>query len=209
MNDHRIPRDLSDMINPSSTALIMWDFQVGLAGNATNLEAIVDTSRRLLEAADGAGVPVIWSRHTVPDLAQVTAGSLYRMMTKQGLTDPSQLQPFMQDGSPEREYIPQLGPRPNDIVIEKSTPSFFVGTPLEIRLAALGVRTMVFCGVATDIGIDLSAKHAFALGYFSVVVEDAVGSYTDERHRAALQAMRSFVPLTTTRFVLDTWTDRS
>ena len=204
-NADRIPRDLTEMIDPSSTALIMWDFQVGLGGNASNLEDIVSTSARLLDGADRAGVPVIWSRHTVPDFAQVTAGSLYRMMKKQRVTDPSELEPFMQEGSPEREYIPQLGPRPHDTVIDKSTPSFFVGTPLELRLSALGVRTLVFCGVATDIGIDLSAKHAFALGYFSVVVEDAVGSYSDERHHAALASMRAFVPLTSTQFVLDTW----
>jgi len=209
MNTDRLPRDLTEMIDPSSTVLVMWDFQVGLGGNATNLHDIVATSRQLLDAADGAGVPVFWSRHTVPDLSQVTAGSLYRMMKKQRVTDPSELQPFMQEGSPEREYVPQLGPRPHDTVIDKSTPSFFVGTPLKLRLSALGIRTLVFCGVATDIGIDLSAKHALALGYFSVVVEDAVGSYSDERHHAALKAMKSFVPLTTTQFVLDTWAERS
>ena len=205
MDDNRIPRDLSDMLDPRSTALVMWDFQVGLGGNASNLDELVRTSSQLLEGADRAAVRVIWSRHTVPDLSQVTAGSLYRMMKKQGVTDRSQLQPFMEEGSPEREYIPQLGPRSHDTVIDKSTPSFFVGTPLDLRLSALRIRSLVFCGVATDIGIDLSAKHASALGYFPIVVEDAVGSYSEERHRAALAAMRSWIPVTTGRFVLDTW----
>jgi nicotinamidase-related amidase len=205
MPTDRIPRDLTEMIDPRSAALVMWDFQIGLGGNASNLDDIVATSRRLLEAADQAGVPVIWSRHTVPDLSQVTAGSLYRMMKKQRVTDPSELRPFMEEGSHEREYLSQISPRSHDTVIDKSTPSFFVGTPLELRLSALGVRTLVFCGVATDIGIDLSAKHAFALGYFSVVVEDAVGSYTDERHAVALASMRSFLPLASTQFVVDAW----
>ena len=209
MERARIPRDLTDMLEPASTAVIMWDFQVGLGGNATNLEGIVATSEQLLEGADRVGVDVIWSRHTVPDLDQVSAGSLYRMMKKQRVSDPSELQPFMQEGSPEREFIPQLQPRPHDTIIDKSTPSFFVGTPLHLRLSALDIRTLVFCGVATDIGIDLSAKHAFALGYFPVVVEDAVGSYSEQRHVAALAAMRSWIPVTTTQFVLDTWADRA
>jgi len=209
MERARIPRDLTDMLEPASTAVIMWDFQVGLGGNATNLDGIVATSEQLLDGADRAGVDVIWSRHTVPDLDQVSAGSLYRMVKKQRVSDPSELQPFMQEGSPEREFIPQLQPRPHDTIIDKSTPSFFVGTPLHLRLSALDIRTLVFCGVATDIGIDLSAKHAFALGYFPVVVEDAVGSYSEERHVAALTAMRSWIPVTTTRFVLDTWADRA
>jgi nicotinamidase-related amidase len=205
MNSEQIPAGLSDMLDPTSTALVMWDFQVGLGGNATNLDEIVDSSIRLLAAADDAEVPVIWSRHTVPDLAQVTPGSLYRMMKKQGVREPSELRPFMQEGSPERDFIPQVGPRPHDTVIEKSTPSFFIGTPLNLRLGALSIRSLVFCGVATDIGIDLTAKHAFALGYFPIVVEDAVGSYSDERHRAGLASMRSWIPVTDTGTVLDAW----
>jgi nicotinamidase-related amidase len=205
MTDQPIPRDLSEMIHPRWTALVMWDFQVGLGGKASNLELIVDTCGRLLDGADRSGVPVFWSRHTVPDLAQVTPGSRYRMMKKQRVSDPSELQPFMQEGSPEREFIPELRPRPHDTVIDKSTPNFFLGTPLQLRLSALGVRSLVFCGVATDIGVDLTAKHAFALGYFPVVIEDGVGSYSDERHRAALDAMRSWIPIATARTVLETW----
>lgn len=207
MKSREIPGDLSEMIDPSWTALVMWDFQVGLGGNATNLDQIAAAGNRLLDCADDAGVPVIWSRHTVPDLTQVTDGSFYRMMRKQDVTEPSDLQPFMQEGSPEREFVTQIAPRPQDTVIEKSTPSFFVGTPLDLRLSALGIRSLVFCGVATDIGIDLSAKHASALGYFPVVVEDAVGSYSEERHYAALAAMRNWIPVTDAQFVIDTWTD--
>lgn len=207
MKTREIPRDLSEMIDPSWTALVMWDFQVGLGGNATNLDEIAVTGNRLLDCVDDAGVPVIWSRHTVPDLTQVTDGSFYRMMKKQNVTEPSDLQPFMQEGSPEREFVTQIAPRPQDTVIEKSTPSFFVGTPLHMRLSALGIRSLVFCGVATDIGIDLSAKHASALGYFPVVVEDAVGSYSEERHHAALAAMRYWIPVTNAQFVIDTWSD--
>jgi nicotinamidase-related amidase len=209
MNSKRIPNDLSDMIDPTWTALIMWDFQVGLGGNATNLEQIAEAGNLLLKRSDQAGVPVIWSRHTVPDLAQVTAGSFYRMMKKQGVSDPSEVQPFMQEGSPQREFVPQIRPRSHDTIIDKSTPSFFIGTPLHLRLSALGIRSLVFCGVATDIGVDLSAKHAFALGYFPVVVEDAVGSYSEERHRAGLASMRSWIPVTDSQFVLDTWGDRA
>jgi len=208
MTHRLLPRDLSEMIDPAYTALLMWDFQVGLGGNATNLDLITETGNRILQYADEARVPVIWSRHTVPDLAQVTAGSLYRMMKKQGVQDPSAVQPFMQEGSSEREFLEQIRPRPHDTIIEKSTPSFFIGTPLNLRLAALGINSILLCGVATDIGVDLTAKHAFALGYFPVVVEDAVGSYSDERHRAALQSMKSWIPIADSRSVIEAWASR-
>jgi nicotinamidase-related amidase len=209
MSRHKIPADLTEMIDPESAALLMWDFQVGLGGNATNLDQITESGNRLLAVADDVDVPVIWSRHTVPDLAQVTAGSLYRMMKKQGVSQASDLEPFMQEGSPEREFLSQIRPRPQDTIIDKSTPSFFIGTPLNLRLAALEIRSLLICGVATDIGVDLTAKHAFALGYFPVVVEDAVGSYTDERHRAGIEAMKSWIPTVDSPFVVDAWGSRT
>lgn len=200
-----VPGSYAEMVAPGSAAVIMWDFQVGLGGRAVNLDAIVTAARRLLEAADEEQVPVIWSRHTVPPLPQVTPGSLYRMMKKQGVASPADLQPTMHEESPDREFISQLQPRDHHTIIDKSTPSFFVGTPLQLRLSALQVRTLIFSGVATEIGIDLTAKHAFALGYYPVVVEDAVGSYTSERHSAGLTALRSWVPVMTTSEVIAAW----
>lgn len=200
-----IPDTFEEMVTPESAALLMWDFQNGLGGRAVGLDGIIGAARRLLDAADAAGVPVIWSRHTVPPLAQVTSGSLYRMMRKQGVETLAELQPFMHEGSPERDFIAGLQPRPHDSIIDKSTPSFFVGTPLQLRLSALQIRTLVFAGVATDIGIDLTAKHAFALGYYPVVAEDAVGSYSEERHEIGLAALRLWIPTVTAADVAAVW----
>ena len=201
----RIPSSFDEMVDPRSAALVMWDFQIGLGGNATNLDEIVPAALQLLEAADEASVPVFWSRHTVPPYSQCSPGSLYRMMKKQGVSSPAELEPFMHEDTPNRAFLPQIQPRAHDSIVNKSTPSFFVGTPLHLRLSSLQVSTLVFAGVATDIGIDLSAKHAFALGYFPVVVEDAVGSYSDERHAAGLEAMRTWIPITTTSEVVTAW----
>jgi nicotinamidase-related amidase len=200
-----VPGSYEEMVDPRSSALIMWDFQVGLGGRAVDLDRIVAAARRLLRAADAAQVPVIWSRHTIPHLSQVTPGSLYRMMKKQGVASAADLEPTMHEGSPDRDFIPQLQPRDHDTIIDKSTPNFFVGTPLGLRLSALGVRTLVFSGVTTEIGIDLTAKHAFALGFYPVVVEDAVGSYSVERHTSGLAALRIWVPVMTAADVVAVW----
>jgi nicotinamidase-related amidase len=77
-------------------------------------------------------------------------------------------------------------------VIEKSQPSFFVDTPLDLRLKELGVRTVVLAGVATDIGVEFTARHAAALGYFSVIAEDATGSYTDEAQARSIAFLKSW-----------------
>ena len=200
------PTDYLRQVNdPSTSALIMWDFQVGLAGRALDLEQLVAASHRLLEAADSAGVPVIWSRHTLATPALETPGLQCFMLGKQGVASVADIRPFMLVGSPEREFLPDLHPRDHDLVIAKHTPSFFVGTPLEQRLRGLGRTTLVFAGVATEIGVDLSAKHSLALGYVPMVVEDAVGSYTTERKEAGISALRTWIPVVTTDEIIGFW----
>ena len=196
---------LREVNDPSASALIMWDFQVGLAGRALDLEQLVTANRRLLGAADAAGVPVIWSRHTLAPPALETPGLQSFMLGKQGVESVADIRPFMLVGSPEREFLPDLHPREHDLVIAKHTPSFFVGTPLEQRLRGLGRTTLVFTGVATEIGVDLSAKHALALGYVPMVVEDAVGSYTAERKEVGITALRTWIPVVTTDEIVGFW----
>lgn len=183
----------------------MWDYQVGLAGRSIHLDRVLTSSRRLLDAADEAHIPVFWSRHTLPPPADTTPGMQLFQARKQGVATAAELRPFMQPGSPEREFLTDLPPRPHDTVIDKSTPSFFVGTPLQERLFAGGVRSVVIAGVATEIGVDLTAKHALALGYVPVVIEDAVGSYADDKLEAGLAALRTWIPVVTADEMISVW----
>lgn len=194
-----------EFTEPSSTALLMWDFQVGLAGRALHLDPLLAASDRLLAAADAAGIPVIWSRHTLPPLESTTLGMQLFQARKQGVASARELKPFMQPGSPEREFLTEVSPRPHDTVIDKSTPSFFVGSALQQRLFAAGTRSVVLAGVATEIGVDLTAKHALALGYVPVVIEDAVGSYTDEQQEIGLAALRTWIPVLTSAEIISVW----
>ena len=83
-------------------------------------------------------------------------------------------------------------PKPHHIVLEKSQPSLFIDTPLDLRLKTLGVDTLIMTGVATDIGIEFTCRHAAALGYFSVVIEDATGSYSRDAHERSIAFLRGW-----------------
>lgn len=186
----------------------MWDYQVGLAGRSIHLDRVIESSRRLLDAADSARIPVFWSKHTLPAPADATPGMQLFQARKQGVATAAQIKPFMQLGSPEREFLTELSPRPHDAVIEKGTPSFFVGTTLQQRLFAAGIRSVVIAGVTAEIGVDLTAKHALALGYVPVVVEDAVGSYTDESLEAGLAALRTWIPVVSAEEMISIWEEQ-
>jgi hypothetical protein len=72
----------------------------------------------------------------------------------------------------ETNFIDGLEPLPHHIVLEEGQPSLFVDTPLDLQLKTLGVDTLIVCGVASDIGIEFTCRHAAALGYFTVVIEE-------------------------------------
>ena len=204
--ESRIPRTLADFLRPGRVALVMWDMQKGLAGRSPAIDQIVPNANALIAAAERAKIPVIWSRHVLPPL-RLTSGPFLRfLMKKQNVDRPSELKPTMQDGMDDTEFVAGLAPQTHHIVLQKSQPSLFVDTPLDLRLKTMAIDTLVMTGVATDIGIELTCRHGAALGYYSVVVEDATGSYNSEVHERSLAFLRGWTtPVVTTQMIVDMW----
>ena len=200
-----VPLTLEEFISPETTALVMWDMQKGLAGRASNAARMQEAAHRLISAADDAGVLVVWSRHLLPPLDLTVGPFLLFLMKKQGVDHPDKLKPFMQKGMPETEFLPGFAPAPHHLVIEKSMPSLFVDTPLDLRLKARGISTLVLGGVATDIGIEFTARHAMASGYYSVIAEDAAGAYTEEAHARSIAFLKSWTPVVSSAEICNIW----
>jgi nicotinamidase-related amidase len=197
-----VPLRTQDFFDPRRTALVMWDMQKGLAGRSPGVAQIRDNALLLLAAAEKHKLPVIWSRHILPPMDLITGPFLLFLMKKQKVDHPDRLVPTMQRGMDETDFIDGLHPEPHHIVIEKSQPSLFVNTSLDLILKTLGRDTLIMAGVATDIGIEFTCRHAAALGYYSVAVEDACGSYSSEAHERSLAFLRGWTtPVVDTRGV--------
>jgi nicotinamidase-related amidase len=113
---------------------------------------------------------------------------------------------YMQPGGADTAWIPGFEPGPEELVIEKSVPSLFHDTPADARLRARGIRTLVLAGVATEQGIDFTSRHALAHGYFVVVAEDAVGSYSPEAHEHGMALLRRATFVASSEEIIDCWT---
>jgi nicotinamidase-related amidase len=201
-----IPLTLADFLRRDRVALVMWDMQKGLAGRSPMIGAIVPRANLLIAAAERAAIPVIWSRHILPPLRYTSGPFLKFLMKKQKVDRPSQLKPTMQQGMEDTQFVDGLAPKGDHLVLEKSQPSLFVDTPLDVRLKAMGIDTLVIAGVATDIGIELTCRHAATLGYYSVVVEDATGAYSAEAHERSLAFLRGWTtPVVPTQSIVDAW----
>ena len=45
-----------------------------------------------------------------------------------------------------------------------------------------GITTLVLCGIATNIGVESTARFAFEYGYNQIFVEDAMSALSVEEH---------------------------
>jgi len=166
--------------NYSSSALIVWDMQNGIAPRAFNFDSIVSNVKKMLDAFHTSGKPVIYSQHTELPYEYLSK-SMIAFIQKRGL-DPRK-GGFLQEGTRDWEIVKELSPGGTDLVLRKYTASFFIGTILDQLLRSRGVDTLVLAGVSTEGGIEGTARHASYLGYFTVVAEDAVGSFDRELTR--------------------------
>ena len=87
------------------------------------------------------------------------------------------------------KFRAELAPEGHDIVIEKSTPNLFLGTNVELILRNRGIRTLVFTGIATEMGVETSARDAGARGFYPVIVSEGVSSMDREAHERSLKSL--------------------
>ncbi|WP_031074131.1 isochorismatase family protein [Streptomyces sp. NRRL S-118] len=120
---------------------------------------VVATATGLAAAFRAAGAPVVLIRAERPG------------------TDP---QP------PGSGFVPGLV-HDGDLVVVKRTIGGFHGTALHDLLTERGVTTLVFGGIATNLGVESTARSAADLGYDLYFAEDALTALTPEEHRAAVE----------------------
>ena len=76
---------------------------------------------------------------------------------------------------------------PDDILITKSTWGAFSVPKLDSELRKRGMRSIVLGGVATQFGVESTARQAWELGYELVIVKDATTSIAIDAHDNSMQ----------------------
>lgn len=84
---------------------------------------------------------------------------------------------------------PDLGHDERDIRITKHQWGAFYGTELDLQLRQRGVRTIVLGGIATNFGVESTARDAYERGYSLVFVEDAMAGITADAHTFARETI--------------------
>ena len=76
---------------------------------------------------------------------------------------------------------------PSDLRITKRQWGAFHGTDLDLQLRRRGVTSVVIGGIATNIGVESTARAAHEHGYAVVLPEDAAASRSAEMHTFAFE----------------------
>ena len=77
--------------------------------------------------------------------------------------------------------------QPGDIVLAKRQWGAFYGTGLEQQLRRRSIRTIILGGIATNIGVESTARAAFDRGYELVFAEDAMSSISEDAHNFSVK----------------------
>ena len=199
-----IPITLEELL-AEPVALVVWDMQEGIARRATNIATLVETIPKLSNAARRHHHPVIYSQHFSAPLEYEDRAWIRSMWESSGRGDTASMRAPYRPGSNAWQFVAETAPQPEDLVIPKTRPNFFIGTPFRSVLAARGIDTVLMTGVATERGVLATARDAIYQGVTVVVVTDAVGSFSDAAHEAGLQDLAKVAKLCSTAQVLAAW----
>jgi nicotinamidase-related amidase len=171
-----VPRTLEEACDPHRLALVVYDMQAGILGQIGDGDRVVAQVARTLEAARAAGVRTVFMRHVTLPTALMGAAQLRMWMAWQRAGRAADVvSPFPPD-APQTSLIRELSPTAQEAVIDKVTMSAFEGTPLDIVLRDCGVTAVAIVGVALEVGIEPTARHAADLGYIPIIITDACGA---------------------------------
>ena len=196
---------------PSRTALLVIDIQNDFvhpegwvsrhSSGGPPLRRIIPTVNDLIAEARQAGVTVVYV--TMEHGPEIDAPNYRARYADRGMD----AEILCRSGTWGAELDAALAPpRTGDIHIVRHTYDGFARTDLEARLKARGIAACVATGVVTNLCVQTTIQHAFALGFYVTLVSDGTAAATEPEHELTLDAFRRFFgPVTTAKELAETW----
>jgi len=185
-----IPTALPDLCDPRRMALLVYDMQAGICSQVETASHIVAQVGQVLSAARAAGMRVVFTRHLSLPKTWMGVTQFRMAMAWQRKDEPDAITPWFLRDSPGFQIVSELTPASEDAVFDKLAMSAFEGTPLAVALRDCGILAIAIVGIATEIGIEPTARHAADLGFVPVLIADACGAGEEEAAQRSLESLR-------------------
>jgi nicotinamidase-related amidase len=161
-------------------SIVLIDLQKGIVGRPVAPHSgpdVLQTSIELAERFRRAGAPVI--------LVNVGFSPDFKDRLRQPIDQPMQIPPG--GFPPDFMELADGLKKPGDLCITKRQWGAFHGTEMDLQLRRRGVQTIVLGGIATNIGVESTARQAYEHGYAVILVEDATSGQSAEMHDFAIK----------------------
>lgn len=190
-------------IEPNETALLLIDMQndvlheegklaaLGVWKFAKETETIQNTGK-MIDTAKKNNIPVIYVmavlRPGYPDL-ELTQSPLERLIKDQEV---------FKEGTWGAEYIDELKPDTGDYIVVKRKMDSFYNTELETLLRRLGRKTLIICGVVTNLCVEATVRGAVERDFNVIVLKDCTASENKEMQEFPMKAIFPLIANVTT-----------
>ena len=213
-----IPRAEETILEPKHTLLVIHEMlndfvskggAADKAGLRYAMEPEIERIARLLAAAREKNVRVAYVRWTrfsdgsTDDDASCATGS--RVCSGRRTRAGRAGTPANIEGSWGWQAPESIAPAPGDWVLPKWRQDAFFSTQLDALMRWNGIKTMVIVGLGTEVGIVPSVMTASELGYFTIVVDDAIKAVDPTRKEAAMAFLRDSAIVSNAKKVEEIW----
>jgi nicotinamidase-related amidase len=204
---------------PGQTAMLVIDMQHAFLDPGAALEVpqgreIVPNVRRLVDLCRQKHVPVVFTEFvyatSVPCLRGDPFGPEHLPAEEGqpvGFGYPSSnclIGGDVGQGPNSAGTVPELAPRPDELVVRGHTYDKFYGTPLDLALRSRQIRWLIMTGVVTDICVASTLMSAANRDYRVTAVTDGVATLWPEIQQACFDIWRrKFARLRTTAELME------
>jgi len=197
INGKTIYSEVNEIVEPSHTALVVWDVQNLLVDSIFNKEEFTRNINFLIESARKSKISIFYTAIEMLPLKYESSSRLYTY---------NKLMAKMLRYMPEkRDLTLAINTKEEEMVITKHTASIFIGTDFERMIRNAGITTIIFSGIATELGIESSARDALNRDFYSVIVSDKVSSSYKDAHMRSLQNMEIFLTVVSIDELASIW----
>lgn len=165
-------------------------FAESLGNNLKNIAPCIPVISQLQKAFRKAGLPVIHTKEChKPDLSDLPTAKRNRGNPKIKIGDPGPMGRILIDGEEGSDFIPQLAPEKEELVIAKPGKDTFYRTNFYDYLVTRKITNLVITGVTTEVCVQTTMRCANDRGFDCLLIEDGTDSYFPEFKDNTLKAV--------------------
>jgi nicotinamidase-related amidase len=189
-----INEGIKKALHPSKSVVLLWDIQNRLVENIFNTKEFLEQNLKIVDTARNNDIPLIFSKIT--PLPERFESPVRKLLFNSRFASMKQV---------PNGFDLTIPPLENDIILPKHTASMFIGTHFEQLLRNAEIGTIIITGIATEIGVESTARDAINRGFLPVIISDAVSSVDKEAHNRSLENLRNLALVITTAEICAIW----